>query len=70
MPRLGWLFFVVDIKTGEIIWQFSYDNKDAVKKWMTHALPASPTAVDANFDGYVDRVYIGDMGGQMWVFDL
>jgi len=67
---IGKAFFVVDIKTGEIIWQFSYDNKDAVKKWMTHALPAPPTAVDTNFDGYVDKVYIGDLGGQMWVFDV
>jgi type IV pilus assembly protein PilY1 len=37
---------------------------------MTHALPASPTAVDTDFDGYVDKVYIGDLGGQMWAFDL
>jgi type IV pilus assembly protein PilY1 len=67
---VGQAFFVVDIKTGDIIWQFSYDNKDTVKKWMTHALPASPTAVDTNLDGYVDKVYIGDLGGQMWVFDV
>jgi type IV pilus assembly protein PilY1 len=67
---IGRAFFVIDIKTGDIIWQFSYDNKDAVKKWMTHALPASPTAVDTHLDGYVDKVYIGDLGGQMWVFDV
>ena len=67
---VGQAFFVIDIKTGEIIWQFSYNNGDAVKKWMTHALPASPTTVDTNLDGYVDKVYIGDMGGQMWVFDV
>jgi type IV pilus assembly protein PilY1 len=67
---VGQAFFVVDIKSGEIIWQFSYDKKDAVKKSMTHALPASPTAVDTDFDGYVDKVYIGDLGGQMWAFDL
>jgi type IV pilus assembly protein PilY1 len=67
---IGKAFFVVDMKTGEIIWQFLYDKNDSIKKWMTHALPASPTAVDTNFDGYVDKVYIGDMGGQMWVFDV
>jgi type IV pilus assembly protein PilY1 len=26
--------------------------------------------VDLNLDGFVDRVYIGDLGGQMWVFDV
>jgi type IV pilus assembly protein PilY1 len=67
---IGRAFFVVDIKTGEIIWQFSYDKDDPVKKWMNHALPASPTVVDTNLDGYVDKVYIGDMGGQVWIFDV
>jgi type IV pilus assembly protein PilY1 len=37
---------------------------------MNHALPASPTVVDTNLDGYVDKVYIGDMGGQVWIFDV
>jgi type IV pilus assembly protein PilY1 len=37
---------------------------------MSHALPAPPTAVDTNLDGYVDKVYVGDLGGQMWVFDV
>jgi len=26
--------------------------------------------VDSNSDGYVDKVYIGDLGGQMWAFDV
>jgi type IV pilus assembly protein PilY1 len=37
---------------------------------MNFSLAASPTAVDLNNDGYVDRVYIGDVGGQMWKFDM
>ena len=37
---------------------------------MTHSMAAPPRAVDLNFDGYVDRVYTGDLGGQMWVFDV
>jgi type IV pilus assembly protein PilY1 len=67
---VGQAFFVVDIKTGDIIWQFSYDQHDALKKYLTHAIPAPPTAIDNNLDGYVDKVYIGDFGGQMWVFDV
>jgi type IV pilus assembly protein PilY1 len=58
---VGGAFFVVDIKTGDIIWQYSSGH---------HAIPAPPTAVDTNLDGYVDKVYIGDFGGQMWVFDV
>ena len=26
--------------------------------------------MDLNSDGYVDRVYIGDVGGQIWKFDV
>jgi type IV pilus assembly protein PilY1 len=26
--------------------------------------------VDTNSDGYIDRIYIGDLGGSMWVFDV
>jgi type IV pilus assembly protein PilY1 len=68
--NLGRAFFVIDVKTGEIIWEFSYDGGHEQKKYMTHSLTASPTAVDTNGDGYIDKVYIGDLGGQMWVFDV
>jgi type IV pilus assembly protein PilY1 len=61
---VGRAFFVVDIKTGEIMKQFSGLSK------MDHCFAAPPTAVDINLDGYIDKVYIGDLGGQMWVFDV
>jgi type IV pilus assembly protein PilY1 len=37
---------------------------------MNFSIPAAPTAVDLNNDGYIDRVYIGDVGGQLWKFDV
>jgi len=61
---VGKAFFVVDIKTGEIIKQFSG------LPGMIHCFAAPPTAVDINLDGFIDKVYIGDLGGQMWVFDV
>jgi type IV pilus assembly protein PilY1 len=61
---IGKAFFVIDMKTGEILKEFS--GLDG----MTHAFAASPTAVDTNADGYIDKVYISDLGGQMWVFDV
>jgi len=60
----GNMFFGIDIMTGEIIKEFSGFN------FMVHSFAAPPTAVDTNSDGYVDKVYIGDLGGQMWVFDV
>ena len=61
---VGRAFFVVDIKTGEIMKEFSGLSG------MTHCFAAPPTAVDMNMDGYIEKVYIGDLGGQMWVFDV
>ncbi|HUL37411.1 MAG TPA: PilC/PilY family type IV pilus protein, partial [Thermodesulfobacteriota bacterium] len=72
---IGRAFFVVDIKTGEIIWEYSsdptvnYPSTDQ-KGFMTYSFPAAPTPVDIDGDGYVDKVYIGDLGGQMWAFNL
>jgi type IV pilus assembly protein PilY1 len=60
----GRAFFVVDIKTGEIIKEFSG------LEGMSHALAAPPSAVDTLGSGYINKVYIGDLGGQMWVFDV
>jgi hypothetical protein len=63
-------FFVIDIKTGDILWEYSFDPADVEKKFMLYPLAASPTMVDTNSDGYVNRVYIGDLGGQIWTFDV
>jgi Tfp pilus tip-associated adhesin PilY1 len=72
---IGRAFFVIDLKTGNIIWEYSsdalinYPSTDE-RKYMTNSFVAPPTAVDTNADGFVDRVYIGDMAGQMWAFNV
>ncbi len=68
--NIGRAFYVLDITNGNIIWEFSYNKDDPKKKYLDFSLPAPPTAVDLNMDGYIDKVYIGDLGGQMWVFDV
>jgi Tfp pilus tip-associated adhesin PilY1 len=60
----GKAFFVVDIKTGDILKEFSGLTG------MNYSFAAPPTAVDTNSDGFIDKIYIGDLGGQMWVFDV
>jgi type IV pilus assembly protein PilY1 len=37
---------------------------------MNFSLAAAPSAVDLDNDGYIDRIYIGDVGGQLWKFDV
>ena len=65
------VFYVIDIDTGAKLWE--YYNPGSVsddRQYMNFSLAASPTAVDLNGDGYIDRVYIGDVGGQLWKFDV
>lgn len=66
----GRSFFVIDIQTGDIVWQYYFLNGTGEKHEMRWGLASTPAAVDTNFDGFMDKVYIGDLGGQMWVFDV
>lgn len=67
----GKALFVIDMADGTKLWE--YYNPGTVtddRQYMNFSLAASPTAVDLNNDGYIDRVYIGDVGGQLWKFDF
>jgi len=62
----GRAVYVVDVKTGSLVWSYSYSNNNDMK----YSIPSDITALDANADGFIDRLYVGDMGGQMWRFDI
>jgi type IV pilus assembly protein PilY1 len=67
----GKAFYVIDLENGTKLWE--YYNPGSVsddRQYMNFSLAASPRAVDLNNDGHVDRVYIGDVGGQLWKFDV
>ncbi len=57
-------FFVVDLTNGNIIWSYTHQDNAA----MDYSIPASPTIVDTDGDGFIDTVYSGDLGGNMWRF--
>ncbi|HEX2227900.1 MAG TPA: PilC/PilY family type IV pilus protein [Candidatus Binatia bacterium] len=67
----GKAFYVIDLTDGTKLWE--YYNPGSVsddRQYMNFSLAAAPRAVDLNSDGHVDRVYIGDVGGQLWKFDF
>lgn len=37
---------------------------------MDYSIPADVRAIDLNSDGFADRMYAADMGGQVWRFDV
>jgi type IV pilus assembly protein PilY1 len=69
--KVGESFFVIDLSNGAKLWEY-YNASGSTddRQYMNFSIPATPTAVDLNNDGYIDRVYIGDVGGQLWKFDV
>ncbi len=56
--------FVVDALDGSLVWQASSSYG------ITHSIPADVTIIDRNGDGYTDRIYAADTGGNIWRMDI
>jgi type IV pilus assembly protein PilY1 len=67
----GNALFMLDADDGSILWSAGNDvSHDLVLPAMTRAIPSDVTVADLNGDGRADRMYVGDMGGQLWRFDV
>ncbi|UCD71557.1 MAG: hypothetical protein JSW70_00800 [Syntrophobacterales bacterium] len=62
----GRAVYIVDAITGNLVWKYSH----AENPLMAHSIPSDIARVDTTGDGYIDRLYVGDMGGRMWRFDI
>ncbi|MBI3562264.1 MAG: pilus assembly protein PilY [Gammaproteobacteria bacterium] len=68
---IGHAIYIVDAATGQRLWWASSTNTaNLVLPTMTYSIPSDITAVDIDRDGYADRLYVGDMGGQIWRIDF
>jgi type IV pilus assembly protein PilY1 len=57
--------------TGQLIGQVLFDpDPSEVLNQMRFSIPSTPAVLDLNFDGFSDVVYVGDLGGQMWRWDI
>ncbi|MFO7555652.1 MAG: PilC/PilY family type IV pilus protein, partial [Desulfobacterales bacterium] len=54
----GKTVLAINVETGNIVRQFVTG--------MDYAIPSSVLVVDEDGNGFVDKVYVGDLGGQMW----
>ncbi len=63
--------FIVDASSGRKLWRAGPDAlADDRLANMKYSIPARVKPLDVNGDGYIDRLYAGDMGGQLWRFDI
>jgi len=69
---IGRAIFIVDADTGEKLWQAGHAefNPDLVIPEMTNSIPSELRLLDSNLDGKTDRLYVGDMRGQIFRIDL
>ena len=66
--------YLVALENGSRLWSAGSDTAagthDLVLPRMTYSIPAPVKPLDLNGDGLADRFYVGDMGGQLWRFDI
>ncbi len=77
---MGRGIFVVDATTGVRVWSAIYGGSAACSgsttlasctvPTMTHSIPSDMAFLDRNSDGKIDRMYAGDMGGNVWRVDF
>ncbi len=68
---MGRAIFMVNPNDGSLVWSGGPDgshNETFVD--MLYSIPSDIRVVDMDVDGLADQLYVGDMGGQVWRFDI
>ena len=63
-PTTGNAVLVINVTNGDIVRYFNGPSTPVTD--MNYPIPSNVLVVDENGNGYVDKVYVGDLGGQMW----
>jgi len=72
----GRAIYIVDAKTGALVWKATWGASTGVSgtnythSGLLDSIPSDITAIDTSGDGKVDRLYVGDTGGNVWRADL
>jgi len=71
----GRAIYIVDADTGERLWVAGpSDSQDTTRNLtlvdMIYSIPSDIKVLDLTGDGLVNQFYVGDMGGQIWRFDV
>jgi len=64
----GKAFYVIDLENGNILWSYTHADAIADGLAMNYSIPSPPAIVDTDNDSFIDTVYIGDLGNNMWRF--
>ena len=72
--------YMIDVRDGNVVWsaggnasvghKLPMNTGNGANATMQHGVAASVKAVDFSGDGLLDRMYVTDMGGRIWRFDV
>jgi len=65
----GNAIFIVDAGSGQLLWSGGNGGTLAVAG-MDYSIPARVKPLDMKGDGLIDRLYVADVGGQIFRFDI
>ena len=66
VDNIGRALYMVSAETGNLLWKADIADYPAMK----YSIPATPAVADTDQSGTADQIYVGDMGGQVWRFDI
>jgi type IV pilus assembly protein PilY1 len=76
---MGRGIFILDALDGDLVWRAGYaaagdadqcSGNPCGLSGMNYAMPSDITVLDRDRDGYVDRLYAPDLGGNIWRVDF
>ncbi|WP_448568712.1 pilus assembly protein [Thalassotalea ganghwensis] len=67
---VGNAIYMVDAKTGGLLWSAGPENEHTQNTEMKDSIPSSIAALDSTGDGLANRLYFGDTGGNVWRVDM
>src|SRR5690554_3281424 len=67
---VGNAIYMVDAKTGDLLWKAGKSGAHLNIPEMKSAIVGDVVAIDDNSDGYVDLLYVADLGGRVFRIDF
>ncbi|MCK5720713.1 MAG: hypothetical protein KAH84_12310, partial [Thiomargarita sp.] len=65
----GNTIYMVNALNGDLLWSATDSNNNDFAE-MKYPIPSDLTLIDTNGDGITNRLYVGDIGGQVWRVNL
>lgn len=67
---LGTTIYIIDAKTGELLWDAKEHTTLPTGTSMTSSFAAHVSPIDSTGDGLANMIYAPDVGGRIWRFDI